>query len=222
MHIKEIVDKILKESDVQANSYSVADRIADVNSFYLRYIEKAVQIGSKVPISSAEDNDETFTVVSGANTFTRTIEDAPILRVDVQLDGSNIFHAVPFDQSRMINGVDLGDMRFWANAKQIIIENGQAGTLRVTYARGAITQFTVADYELGSGWPSPDWIPEFAHDLLWLEPSYRASRKYSKGRSAYLKDERDEVRELFNNHFGRESALESAFVTDSEIEGNYR
>lgn len=216
MNIKEIVDKILKESDVQVNSYSPTDRITDVNSFYLRYIEKAVQIGSKVPISAAEDNDETFTVVSGGNTFTRTIEDAPIQRVDFKHSDSELFHAVPFDQSRMIDGVNFGNMRFWANAKQVIIEDGYAGTLRVTYARGAITQFTLADYELGSGWPSPDWLPEFAHDLLWLEPAYRASRKYSKGRSAYLKDERDEVRELFNNHFARESAVDLMFDTERE------
>jgi len=222
MHIKEIVDKILKESDVQANTYSVADRIVDVNSFYLRNIEKTVQIGSKVPISAAEDNSEEFTVVAGSNTFARTIDDAPIQRVDFQHENSSAFTSVPFDQSRLIAGVNFGEMRFWANSKQIFIEEGYAGTLRVTYARGAITQFTVADYDLVSGWPSPDWLPEFAHDLLWLQPAHRASRKYKKDRSAYLKDELDEVMALFNNHFGRESALNSAFVNDDEVTGNYR
>jgi len=222
MHIKEIVDKILKESDVQANTYSVTDRIVDINSFYLRNIEKTVQIGSKIPISAAEDNDETFTVVAGSNTFTRTIADVPIHRVDFKHTGSSVFHSVPFDQSRMIAGVNFNDMRFWANQKQIFIEDGYAGELRITYTRGVITQFTLADYELGSGWPSPDWLPEFAHDLLWLQPAHRASRKYKKDRSAYLKDELDEVMALFNNHFARESAVDSAFVTDGEMEGNYR
>lgn len=222
MHIKEIVDNIIKEADVQANSFSVADRIARVNARYLFYIEKAVQIGSKVPISNAEDVSENFTVVAGANTFTRTIQDVPIRRVDFQHNGSSYFDGIPYDQTRKISGVNFGEMRFWADEKRIFVEEGYAGTLRVTYDRGAVTLFTVADYELGSGWPSPDWLPETFHDLLWLDPAYVASRKYSKGRSAYLKDERDELRDLFNNHYGRESAIDSSFVTDDEIRGNYR
>jgi len=222
MHIKEIVDAIIKESDVQPNSFSVADRIARVNARYLFYIEKAVQIGSKVPISEAETTSETFTVVAGSNTFTRTIADVPIKRVDFQHENSSFFDGVPYDQSRKISGVNFGEMRFWANEKQIFIEEGYAGTLRITYDRGAVTLFTVADYELVSGWPSPDFLPETFHDLLWLDPAYVASRKYSKGRSAYLKDELDELRELFNNHYGRESALDSAFETDVETRGNYR
>lgn len=222
MNIKEITDKIIKEADVQSNSYSVADRIEDINKRYLFYIEKAVQIGSKVPISEAETTSETFTVVSGSNTFTRTIQDVPIKRVDFQFDGSNVFYGVPFDQSRMIAGINFQDMRYWANEKQMFIEDGYAGTLRVTYDRGAVTLFTVADYELGSGWPSPDFLPEVFQPLLWLDPAYVASRKYSKGRSAYLKDERDELRDLFNNHYGRESAVDSAFESEADREGNYR
>ena len=222
MNIKEIVDKIIKESDVQANSYSVADRIADVNARYLFYIEKAVQIGSKVPISKAETISENFTVVAGSNTFTRTIKDVPIRRVDFQHENSSFFDGVPYDQSRKISGVNFGEMRFWADEKRVFIEEGYAGTLRVTYDRGGVTLFTVADYELVSGWPSPDWLPETFHDLLWLDPSYRASRKYKKDRSAYLKEDRDELRELFFNHYGRESAIDSAFETDVETRGNYR
>lgn len=222
MHIKEIVDNIIKEADVQANSFSVADRIARVNARYLFYIEKAVQIGSKVPISDAETVSETFTVVAGSNTFTRTIADVPIRRVDFQHENSSYFDCIPYDQSRKISGVNFGEMRFWADEKRVFVEEGYAGTLRVTYDRGTVTLFTVADYELASGWPSPDWLPETFHDLLWLDPSYVASRKYNKGRSAYLKEERDELRELFFNHYGRESALNSAFETDDEIRGNYR
>jgi hypothetical protein len=222
MNIKEIVDNIIKEADVQANSYSVADRIARVNARYLFYIEKAVQIGSKVPISNAEATSETFTVVAGSNTFTRTISDVPIKRVDFRYENSSYFDGIPYDQSRKISGVNFGEMRFWADEKRVFIEEGYAGTLRVTYDRGAVTLFTVEDYALESGWPSPDWLPETFHDLLWLDPAYVASRKYSKGRSAYLKDERDELRELFNNHYGRESAIDSAFETDTEVRGNYR
>lgn len=222
MHIKEIVDKIIKEADVQPNSYSVADRIEDINKRYLFYIEKAVQIGSKVPMSEGEATSETFTVVSGSNTFTRTIQDVPIKRVDFQHNGSTVFHGVPYDQSRMIAGVNFADMRFWANEKQMFVEDGYAGTLRVTYDRGAVTLFTAADYALGSGWPTPDFLPEVFHPLLWLDPAYVASRKWNKGRSAYLKDERDELRALFDNHYGRESAHDSAFETENDLLGNYR
>ena len=59
MNIKQIVDKITKEADINPREYTVADRIVDVNSEYLMLVEKARQIGSIEPISNAE----TFTEI---------------------------------------------------------------------------------------------------------------------------------------------------------------
>jgi hypothetical protein len=222
MNIKEIADKIIKEADVTTANYQIADRIVDINSMYLRLVEKAVQIGSKLPISNGEANSETFTVVSGSNTFTRTMKNVPIVRVDFKHEDAEIYQAVDFDNSRLISVVNFGEMRFWANQKQVFIEEGYAGTLRVTYARGAVTLFTVADYNLGSAWPSPDWLDEVFHDLLWLKLAYRQAKMYKKDRAAGIKEELDELQTLFDNKFGRDSIHDSAFSTDEGERGNNR
>jgi hypothetical protein len=222
MNIKEIADKIIKESDTTAANYQVADRIVDINSMYLRLVEKAVQIGSKVPISNAEATSETFTVASGSNTFTRTIKNVPIVRVDFKHENSEKFEAVHFDNSRLIAGINFGEMRFWANQKQVFVEEGYVGTLRVTYARGGITLFTTADYELGSGWPSPDWLDDVFHDLLWLKLAYRQAKMYKKDRAAGLKEELDELQLLFDNKFGRDAIHDSSIETEVDDVGNYR
>lgn len=221
MNIKEIAIKALKESGVQANDWSIADRIADANSIYMRLIEKSVQIGSKSPISAAEATSETFTVVAGSNTFTRTIKNVPIVRIDFAYTGSTLYQQVPEDQSREIAGWQTGETRFFANEKKIFVEEGQAGTLRVTYARGNITLFTAADYDLGTP-PSPDWLPETYHDLLWLRPAYRQAKKFKKDNAASLADEITELQTLFDNHYGRDAVQDSSFTTDESDRGNYR
>lgn len=213
-NIKQIVDKIIKESDVNPLDYPVSDRIDDVNEFYLEYIEQAVQIGSTVPISEAEDTSEDFTVVAGSNTFTRTIQDVPILRVDFQNNSVGSFEPVCEDPSRLIGGVNIGKTRYFANEKQIFVEEGYAGTLRVTYARGGLTLFTEADYNLGSGWPSPDYLPNTFQPLLWLRPALRMAELYKPKRVKSLRTRVERLETLFYNHYGRESAFDLDIVTD--------
>lgn len=221
-NIKEIVDKILKESDVQASSYSVADRVADVNAEYLKLVERAVQIGSKTPISAAEEVSEEFTVVAGSNEFERTIPDVPIVRVDFQRTGSTLFEPVTPDPSRLIGGWLDGVVKYFADEKRFFVEEGVAGTLRVTYVRGEITLFTAADYALGSGWPTPDFLPATFQPLLWLKPAYKAAKKYNPEKAAAIADDIVELMQLFNNHYGRQSAYDSQFVTEEGERGNNR
>lgn len=219
MNIKQICDKIIKESDVQANYYSVADRIDDVNEEYLLLIEQAVQIGSKIPISNAETTTETFTVVAGSNTFTRTIPDVPIVRVDFQPNSVGQFEKVDEDQSRMVNGFKYCDTRFFANEKQMFVEDGTAGTLRVTYARGGVSLFVTADYSEGTP-PSPDWLPTTFHPLLWLQPAATQAEYYKKDRATALRNRYDRLKALFDNHYGRDAVQDTEFETDEPL--NYR
>lgn len=221
MNIKEIAIKALKESGVQANDWSIADRIADANSIYLRLIEKSVQIGSKVPISKAEATSETFTVVEGSNTFTRAIKDVPIVRVDFAYTGSTLYQRLDEDQSREISGWHTGGSRFFANEKQMFVEEGRPGTLRITYARGSVTLFTAADYDLATP-PSPDFLPETYHDLLWLRPAYRQAKKFKKDSAAALIEEINELQGLFDNHYGRDAVQDLSFSTEEEEYGNNR
>lgn len=220
MNIKEIVDRIPKEAQINANDYPVSSRLSDCGSIYLQLIEKGVQIGSTVPLSAGEAVSENFTVVAGSNTFTRTIKDVPIQRVDFSYDGV-LFHPICEDGSRLIGGINVGETRYFANEKKVFVEEGQAGTLRVTYDRGNVTQvFTTANYELGSGWPSPDLLPEVFHDLLWLKPSIWKT-KISEIRTA-LQDRHDPLYELFENHYGREATQTSMLVTEEDERGNNR
>lgn len=212
MHIKSIADKIISESQVNARDYSVADRIDDINQIYLEKVEHAVQIGSTVPISAAENTSEEFTVVADSNVFTRTIKDVPIIRVDFRYAGGSQFTPVTQDQARLIAGVSIGEQTYFANEKQFFVEEGIAGTLRVTYARGGVTLFTVADYELASAWPSPDHLPTVFHPLLWLYPAFDACR--NKEVKAALGARIERLDPLFYNHYSRNSAVDSEFITE--------
>lgn len=215
MNIKEIVDKALKESDVQAQDWIVADRLVDVNSEYRIRVEKSVQIGSKVPASSKEAVSETFSVVEGSNTFDRTITDVPVVRVDFMPTGSSRYERVTRDQSRMINGWCFGDIKGFFDEKRVFIENGVGGTLRVTYGRGALTTFDMDDYE-DEDPPSPDFLPEVFHPLLWLRPALRQARFYKTDRVKGLEEEVLRLETLFDNHYGRDAVLDSQIVTDEE------
>ena len=210
MNIKQIVDKIPKEADINPNEYVVADRIDDINSRLLILVERANQKGSKEPMNDGEDVSEDFTVVSGSNTFDRTIKNVPIQRVDWRPNNTSRWCRLDLDKTRAINTWAYCDIKFFANEKEIFIENGRAGELRVTYSRGTVTLFTVADYSATPA-PSPDILPIEFHDLLWLYPALRQARIYKKDRVAGLEVEVKELQELFDNHYGRNASTDSKF-----------
>ncbi len=210
MNIKQIVDKIPKEADINPNEYVVADRIDDINSRLLILVERANQIGSNQPMNDDEDISEDFTVVAGSNTFDRTIKNVPIQRVDWRPNNTSRWCRLDLDKTRAINTWAYCDIKFFANEKEIFIENGRAGELRVTYSRGTVTLFTVADYSATPA-PSPDILPIEFHDLLWLYPALRQARIYKKDRVAGLEAEVKELQELFDNHYGRNASTDSKF-----------
>ena len=210
MNIKQIVDKIPKEADINPNEYVVADRIDDINSRLLILVERANQIGSNQPMNDDEDISEDFTVVAGSNTFDRTIKNVPIQRVDWRPNNTSRWCRLEMDKTRAINTWAYCDIKFFANEKEIFIENGLSGELRVTYSRGAVTLFTVADYSATPA-PSPDILPIEFHDLLWLYPALRQARIYKKDRVAGLEVEVKELQELFDNHYGRNASTDSKF-----------
>lgn len=210
MNIKQIVDKIPKEADINPNEYVVADRIDDINSRLLILVERANQIGSNQPMNDDEDISEDFTVVAGSNTFDRTIKNVPIQRVDWRPNNTSRWCRLDLDKTRAINTWAYCDIKFFANEKEIFIENGRAGELRVTYSRGTVTLFTVADYSATPA-PSPDILPIEFHDLLWLYPALRQARIYKKDRVAGLEVEVKELQELFDNHYGRNASTDSKF-----------
>lgn len=221
MNIKDIADKIIKEADLNPAEYTVADRIVDINAIYLQYIESAMQIGSKEPMSSSETVSENFTVVDGSNVFTRTITDVAIVRVDFQATGATTWCRVVEDYGRKIGEHCRScGVVFFADEKRIFVEDGRSGTLRVTYAHGAITTFTTADYSAGTP-PSPTWLPLVFHPLLWLNPATIQAEYYKKDRAVGLRNQLTRLEALFYNHYSRNTAVDSVIETD-ETYGNNR
>lgn len=216
MNIKQIIDKIPKEADVQLNEYPVADRLIECESNYYKLIEEAIQIGSKEPISGEEAVSEVFDVVYGSNVFTRTIFDVPIVRVDYKSSATaDRWCRVDEDPSRKISSFCYGDTKFFADEKRIFVEDSLDGQIRVTYARGDIENpFTQANYDLPDDWPSPTWLPKEFHDLLWLIPALRQAAFYKKDRETQLRNELNELKRLFRNHYLRNSASRSSFRTN--------
>jgi len=208
MTIKEIVDKIAKEGSLNTSEYSVADRIIDVNNSYLKHIEIARQIGSLEPIRAVgETFTETFTVATGNNIFTRTIEDVAIQRVDFQPTGATLYKRLDEDATRSIDGwYDCRCMRYFADEKYIYVQDAiQTGTLRITYVGGDITLFTSADYSSSTP-PSPAMLPLTFQPLLWLEPAMNKAMFYKKERFEGLKYQYDTLYALFYKHYRRNTS----------------
>jgi hypothetical protein len=214
--IKQIVDKIVIEADLNPAEYTVEDRISDVNDIYLYYIEKATQIGSSEPISGGEAVSENFVVVPGSNVFTKTKPDIPLMRVDFAYAGSpTLFRKVTDDTTRLINGYDWCNMKFFTDEKRVWIEGGLNGTLRVTYAHGGITLFTEADYNESTP-PEPEFMPREFRKLLWLNPATVQAEYYKKDRAISLRNQLDRFEQLFFNRYKRKSATMGRIVTDED------
>lgn len=224
MNIFKIVQKIPKEADINPEEYTVADRIDDINSEYLKLIEKATQIGSVEPISGAESLTETFEIQTGSNVHLREIKDAPIERVDFKATGGSRWCRMERDQSRAVNTFCGCGIKFFANEKQVMVEQGREGEVRVTYVHGDVTLFTEADYIAGNP-PSPTWLPETFHDLLWLYPALKMARFYKTQRVDGLLEMIVPLQRMFDNRYNRNAVQHSRFSTDEDTccgRNNYR
>lgn len=219
MLFNEIIDKIVKESDVNPRQYSVADRVADVNKEHFYLIEYATQLGSKFPMTDGEEVEQTETLVEGDNSFDRDIKDTSIVRVEYKPTGSSRYRCLDHDQKRCNNCYCLGDMLFTANEKKIMLKDAHPGDLLITYDRPLIVPFTEADYDAGD--VEVEWIPETFHPLLWLKPAMIAAGYYKPDRYQALKDQYGELFVLFHDHYDRHSSIDLSFETN-EDRGEHR
>ena len=213
MNIKQIADKIVKEGDINPNEYQVADRIVDVNSKYLFLVEWAMQIGSTETIANQEVKEELFTLVDGLNTLVRTIPDMPFTSIEHTVDTviTDDTNWCPLTQDTFYSWCGC-DMNISFDEKQIVIEKGRVGTIRVKYARGVVVPFTEADY-LNVTPPSPVWLPSAFHDLLWLDPATIQAEYYKKDRAVSLRNQLTKLEQLFYNHYSRNAVQVSSVKT---------
>lgn len=204
MDIKQIVDAIVAEGDLNPSEYPEAARVRHVNDAYFALVEEANQIGSTEPISGSETLSETFNVTQAMqlNEFARSIKDVPVLRVDFKPNGATKWERMDEDVNRPSNGWCGCEMSFYADEKRFFVENGRLGTVRVTYSRGNVTPFTVADLSLPNP-PKPEWLPSTFHPLLWMVPVMNMTAYYKPDRHASVKAMHDRLHVLFRNHYSR-------------------
>ena len=223
MNIKEVIDNIWIEADIQKNHYPVENALRDVNARILKLIGKARRIASQEPISNNEVFSEIFTITQESQTFTRTIKDIPIFRVDFKPTGAEKWCRIHEDQSRGINTWCCKDgcccVKYFADEKRVFIEDGRDGELRVTYASGEFTPFDLDDYNAPNP-PEITWIPEEFQDLIWLYPALRQARNYKTNRVTGLVEEITELQLAFDSHYRRNAQWNQQIETDSPL--NYR
>lgn len=221
MNIKDIVDKIIKEGDINPTHYTPTDRLVDVNSARRFLREKATQLGARFPaLATGEALTQTETTVQGDNTFTRDVPYANIVSVEFSHDGTYYDDLVPRHILTKKNVASrIGDVEFKADEKNITIKDALAGTIRITYEHGNLTDFDIDDYNAGTP-PTPDDIPTFAHDLLWMRPLLMQTAFYKSERYAIIKERYDELFDMFLNHYDRVS--ENDLGTFNVVQDNHR
>ena len=207
MTITKILDKIIRESDVNAKEYTLEHRLEDVNEHHFFLIEKATQLGATFGVSGGETSYEEFTLIVGDNTFVRTLPDVPIVKVQY----------TNHDNPKESNWMDVPKSFFSGNEKEITFFNARAGKARVTYQHGAITKFTMDDY---TNETEITWIPETFHSLLWLYPTLGQAGYYKKERYVKLRNQYDEMYQLFINHYFRRADFNGQL--EFKGESNYR
>ena len=218
MNILEISNKASQEAYIPANEWPASSRIEDINEEHRLLKEEAGMIGSEFGIADSSPKYEDFTLVVGDNTFTRTIPNIGIRFVQYRESATANWRWLDIDPRPGHNSYYYLDMRFIADEKEITVKDARAGEIRVTYERSATTDFTEADLALGTP-PSPDWLPEEFHPLLWLGPVL--NQKIDEDTRKRLTPRYERVKGLFDLHYER-------FATQTgeiEVDGgpaNYR
>lgn len=207
-NLKQLIDRIPAEADVNPSEYPVSVRIDDLNEVYFALIEQARQIASTEPISADEVFEETFTLVRGSNELERTITDIPIFRVDFQSENSESWCEVHEDQMRRRERRNCTcRFSYFADEKRIFAEDARPGTLRVTYASGEAEPFTVADYQASTP-PHPVWLPKTFVPLLYLKPALVQAQYYKTDRVSGIQARIERLEGLFYTHYSRNSATD--------------
>lgn len=220
LNIKQIVDRITSEGDLNRAHYTVADRLIDVNTEQRKLIEIANQYGSKYRISNAEENQETFTIVDGDNEFTRDIPNVNI----VKWEWTNLATPEERDWQELTEGDHeklewyIRGMRVTADEKKIKVKDAYAGKIRVTYERGLITDFDLGDYDTSE--PTEiTWIDRLYQPLLYLGPMLPKLAKFKKG-NFYTAQKKvyDDLLELFINKYSRNAVISDQLDIEDDNE----
>lgn len=194
-NIVEIVDTIIKEADVNASEYTVADRLKDIHQTRLELATMMRQAGTDVQVEHAQAE----TLVAGDQSFTKDIPHGQLLRVEYKPTGSIDSQYRCLERRRDCQGnlcsVLLGRMKYTEDTLNVYIWEAWEGDLKLTFADDRITEWVEADYTTGTAEPTE--LKEVYRKLLFLAQVIRHAGYYSKERYDQLVIEYTELMKAF-------------------------
>ena len=216
MDIKYILDKIILESDVRKDRYTVANRIDDVNEEYMFLIEWATQMSSHQLHSDETTRYQIINITADADELVELRDniDTTAVRVEFKASGASEWQCLDWKEhceGECCSCGCLGDMRFEIDEKKIFLYNTRVGEIRITYDRGFITKFVESDYTSATP-PEPKYLPEVFRPLLWMRPAIRRSGYYKPERYQQITNEYNELFQLFKTHYSRNASYVGKFV----------
>ena len=196
MKIGTIVDKLIKEADVNTSEYTVPDRLEDIHQTRLELQELRAQYTADDSVHTLQ----TATVIAGDNTITRTVKHNFIVNVEFREDSDQDWYCLTkrgdCDGRKCIPIV--GEAKYTFDYDQVYIWNAQAGEVRVTYSHTNITEWVEADYTDNTA--TPDELPEVYHKLLYMAQVLRHTGYYSKERYEQTSLEYEKLMALYIDH----------------------
>jgi len=210
MKIKQIVDKVITEADVNKSKYTTTERLVDIHQVRLELNELKMQVAPYDNVKPTKDE----VLVAGDQTFTRTITHKDIVSIEYRVDANDDWRCL--DKAKNCEGgtcgSPLGKMRYSYDTDTIYIWDGEVGNIRITYSLASIVEWVDADYAADT--KSPDELDEVYHALLWMTLVMRHAGYYSKERYEQIAIEYNRLYDLYISHIQRNAEL------DMEVTGN--
>ena len=212
MNIKQIVDKIIKEADVNASEYTVEDRLEDIHQTRLFLATLTRQIGS----DTQKKVSQSEVLVLGDQSFTKTFKHAEIDKIEYKATGGAERDFTCLEKREDCQGGScsgrIGAMTYTEDTDTVYIWEALVGELRITYKDDRITKWVLADYTTGT--VTPDELKEVYHPLLWMYQVRRHAGYYSKERYEQIMIEFKELYEAFETDMFRERDTEIKIVVE--------
>lgn len=195
MNIKQIVDKIIKEADINPSEYTIEDRLEDIHQTRLELQTRKRLAG----MDTQTKIEQTEVLVDGDQSFAKVYKNAPIIKIEYRSTGGSEQDYICLTKRKDCVGGKcsrhFGTMAYTEDTDNVYIWQGLAGELRVTYADDTITEWVLADYTTGTAEPTE--LKKVFHKLLWMEQVLRHTGYYSKERYEQTRIERDALYEQF-------------------------
>jgi len=211
--IQQILDKIIKESDINPRHYTEEDRLWDVNQEYQELIEEIVQLGAEHSLPFLQQV-ETVTGVTDFS-FPRAVRFEPIVQVE-QTYSSNPLER---DWCCMVKdtGCEYGQCcykgcysSFRADDTTVFIDDAYTGMIRITYATREFPLFTLpADANT-----IPSAFKGHFNRLLILKAAYKRGMKYNPEKARINEEEYRELKEQFRTHYDRRAEFYGEIKVD--------